>query len=540
MAHTVTFLPVGKTVHVEDNTTLLQAASQAGLLVDAPCGGSGTCAKCRMRVRSGHAATGGSSQHLSADELAAGWRLACGTKVTGPLEVEVPGDSLIARLDTILVEGQPVPIRRDPHTLGHLGVAIDLGTTTVAGTLFDLHTGLERASFATMNRQIPAGDDVISRIAAVRKSPASLTQLQSYAVETLNEIIRVLCETCDETPNAIHKLTVAGNTAMQQLLLGLDPSPLGESPFAPAFIDAQTIGARRLGVLAAPDATLTVFPQIGGFVGGDTVAGMLASRFDSLTRPTLLVDIGTNGEIALLKNGSVSAASAAAGPAFEGARIRQGMRAAAGAIDQVWVQNGELRHHVIGDVPPRGLCGSALVDTVAELLRLGLIDPSGMLALPDQPPPALTDSLRKRLVASENGNAFVIAYDDAGEPCVTLTQQDIRELQLASGAIRAGIETLLRRAGLTVRDLDTVLLAGGFGNYIRRENALRIGLLPPIHYLSIRFIGNASLTGAKRALLSQAEMTRAQTLRARTIHVELAAEPHFTDLFMEHMLFPSA
>ena len=538
MSHTVTFLPADKTVVVAENTTLLQAAAQAGLLIDAPCGGGGVCAKCRVRILSGQTATGGSSHRLTADELAGGWRLACGAKVTETLTVEIPATSKLARLDTILVDGEPVAVRRDAHTAGKLGVAFDLGTTTVAGALFDLHTGLERATYAVMNRQIPMGDDVISRITAVRKDPAALAKLQSLAVASLNEILRALCDECGETPQSIHKLTVAGNTTMQQLLLGLDPSPLGEKPFTPAFIEAQTLPAARLGLLTHPDATLTVFPQIGGFVGGDTVAGLLAAHFDTLTQPTLLVDIGTNGEIALLKDGVIYAASTAAGPAFEGARIRQGLRATDGAIDQIWLQNGDLRCHVIGDTEPRGLCGSALVDAVAVLLRLGLIDTTGSLALPDPRPAALTDALALRLVAGENGHNYVLAYGKDGNACVTLTQQDIRELQLASGAIRAGIEALLHKAGLTVRALDAILLAGGFGNYIRRENALRIGLLPPLYYLAIRFIGNASLTGAKRALLAQTEFALAQALREHTVHVELASEPRFTDLFMDHMFFP--
>lgn len=534
----VTFFPAGKTVYVEQNTTLLQAAVQAGLLLDTPCGGGGTCAKCRVRIRSGHTSSAGSSHRLTAEELAQGWRLACGAAVTEPLEIDVPQTSLVHRLSAILVDGDPISLRHDPHTLGHLGVAFDLGTTSVAGTLFDLHTGLERATHAVMNRQIPVGDDVISRIASVRNNPANLAKLQKLAVATLNSILRALCDECDESPGAIFKITVAGNTTMQQLLLGLDPSPLGEFPFRAAFKDAQTVTASRLGLLANPNATLTVFPQIGGFVGGDTVAGLLATHFDTRARPTLLVDIGTNGEIALLKDGNILAASTAAGPAFEGARISQGMRATTGAIDQVWLKNGELHCHVIGEAAACGLCGSALVDAVAELLRLGLIDPSGMLALPQTRPPALTDALADRLLASGSGHVYVLAYDASGTPAVTLTQQDIRELQLASGAIRSGIEALLHRANLPLHNLDSILLAGGFGNYIRRENALRIGLLPPLHYLSIHFVGNASLTGAKRALLAQSELARVQTLLSRTSHVELAAEPGFADLFMEHMLFP--
>ena len=538
MPYPVTFFPSGKTVHVDEGTTVMQAAIQAGFLLDTPCGGGGTCAKCRVRIRSGHTSSGGSSHRLTPDQLAEGWRLACATKVTEPLVIEVPQTSLVPRLNAILVDGDSVSLRRDPHTLGHLGAAIDLGTTSVAGTLFDLHTGLERATCAVMNRQIPIGDDVISRIASVRDTPANLAKLQNLAVATLNDILRALCDECDELPSSIHKLTVAGNTTMQQLLLGLDPSPLGAHPFKPAFTDAQTVNASRLGLLTNPEATLTVFPQIGGFVGGDTVAGLLASHFDTLAQPTLLVDIGTNGEIALLNEGHILAASTAAGPAFEGARIRQGMRATTGAIDQVWLQNGELRCHVIGEKQACGLCGSALVDAAAELLRLGLIDPTGVLALPDPRPYGLTDALAKRLLATEEGNVFVLAYDASGIPTVMLTQRDIRELQLASGAIRSGIEALLRRAKLSLHDLDAILLAGGFGNYIRRENALRIGLLPPVYYLSIRFIGNASLTGAKRALLAQSELARAQMLRSRTTHVELGSEPAFADLFMEHMLFP--
>ncbi|MDX9866835.1 MAG: ASKHA domain-containing protein [Kiritimatiellia bacterium] len=539
MTFPVTFLPTGKTVRVPPGTTLLQAAVQAGLLIHTPCGGGGTCGKCRMRIRAGEVPAGGSSQHLTAEQLEAGWRLACVTRVTGPLEAEVPATSLLARLDTILVDGVPVPIRRDPHRLGEMGVAFDLGTTTVAGALFDLHTGLERASHAVMNRQIPLGDDVISRIHTVRQTPSTLARLQTAAIETLNEILDALCDACGETPGAIRRVTVAGNTAMQQLLLGIDPSPLGEAPFAAAFTDAQTTGAARLGLKVAADATLTVFPQIGGFVGGDTVAGLLASRFDSLTHPTLLVDIGTNGEIALFTGNALLAASSAAGPAFEGARIRQGMRAVPGAIDQIWMQDGDLRCHVINDADPCGLCGSALVDAVAVLLQAGLIDETGLLEPPAAAPQETRCALRERLIPFDHAWACVLARDARGEPLVMLTQRDIRELQLAAGAIRTGIEVLLARANLTPRDLDALLLAGGFGNYIRRENALRIGLLPPVHELAVRFVGNASLSGAKRALLAQAELDRAQQLRNRVTHVELAADPRFSDLFMRHMCFPA-
>ncbi len=536
MSHPVTFLPVRKTVHVEHGTTLLQAAIQAGLLINTPCGGSGTCGKCRMRICSGHAPSGGSAQHLSQDLLDAGWRLACLTPVTEPLEVDVPPEVRRSQLDQILTDGTPISVRHDPRTLGQLGVAIDLGTTTVAASLFDLYTGLERATIATLNRQIHLGDDVISRIHAVQLNPDNLRCLQSDAIATLNELLASLCSTCGEHPHTIQRLTIAGNTAMQHLLLGLDPTPLGQAPFTPAFTDAQTIGAKRLGLNVSPEATLIVFPQIGGFVGGDTLAGLLAAHFDSCDRPTLLVDIGTNGEIALLSQGQLWVASTAAGPAFEGSRISQGMRATNGAIDHVWMQNGELRYHVIGDGLPQGLCGSGLVDVVAELLRIGLIDETGLLS--SSAPEAQT-SLSHRVCSKNDNTKFILATASDDTALVSITQQDIRELQLAAGAIRTGIEILLSHAHLLARDLDSLLLAGGFGNYMRRENALRIGLLPSIHYLSIRFIGNASLTGAKRVLLSQAELLKVQALNKRAQHVDLSSDPAFRDRFIENMLFPA-
>jgi len=535
MKHPVTFFPARQSVHVAPGTTLWQAARKLGLLLDTPCNGAGTCAKCRVRILAGHTEAAHSVHRLTADELARGWRLACVTPVTEPLTVEMP-DPATARLLSILIDGDPVEILCDHHPDGCLGVAFDLGTTTVAGALVELRTGKTLAVSADMNRQLQVGDDVISRIAAVRDNPQALPRLQSLAIDTLNSILHALCANSNRRTSDIHRITLAGNTTMQQVLLGMDPSPLGEKPFAPAFTDAQTLPATQLGLAARPDAELTVFPQIGGFVGGDTVAGLLASHLDTLDKPTLLVDIGTNGEIALLHNRQILAASTAAGPAFEGARIRQGMRATAGAIDQLWVQNGTLRHHVIGGLLPKGLCGSALIDAAALLLQIGLLDETGLLAAPATPPKGLSEPLAHRLTETAHGTSFCLALDRDDTPLVSLTQQDIRELQLASGAIRAGIDTLLQKASLTPADLDSIRLAGGFGNYIRPGNAMRIGLLPHLPLDRIRFIGNASLTGAKLALLSRNEQQRAQALQAQTRHVELAAEPAFPDCFMAAMM----
>ena len=531
----VTFFPSGRTVHVVAHTTLLQAAREAGELLETPCGGHGTCGKCRVRLRAGQAPATGSAACLSCAELDAGWRLACATPVTGPLEVEIPDAALDACMHAILTSGASVSMPHDPRPPGAFGVAFDLGTTTVAGTLFDLHTGRELATRAAMNRQIARGDDVISRIDAVRRDAQALNDLQRLVVDTLNAILLDLCQTCQVSVSAIREMAVAGNTTMQHLLLGRDPSPLGEAPFTPAFTGAQTVSAAELGLRLHPDATLTVFPQIGGFVGGDTVSGLLASRLDTLPYSALLVDVGTNGEIVLQHEGRLYAASTAAGPAFEGARIRQGMRAAEGAIDAVWREADDLACHVIGDGPARGLCGSALVDAVAELLRLGAIDESGALRVPD----GAAEGLASRFQTVGGEATVTLAWGAAGESAVRLTQQDIRELQLASGAIRAGIETLLHTAGVTARSLGALLLAGGFGNTLRIANAMRIGLLPRAEETAVRFIGNASLAGAKQALLVRGERARAQSLRDRTEHIDLSRQPGFSDCFMAHMLFPS-
>ncbi|MEI6646023.1 MAG: ASKHA domain-containing protein [bacterium] len=532
----IRFLPSQASVQIEEGATIWDAARQAGLLLETPCNGAGTCGKCRVRVVSGETEARPSEHRLSRVELENGWRLACETVVTDSLEVEIFPQSQTKASHVILTDGDSFEVERDEYASGIYGVAFDLGTTTVAGSLYDLSTGQECAVRATLNRQTVYGDDVISRIGAVRAQFNNLVQLQRLAVETFNEVIEALCAATGRSPTDIRRVTVAGNTTMQQLLLAIDPSPLGEKPFTPAFFDAQIVVANTLGLNTHPDAPVIVFPQIGGFVGGDTVAGLLAANADTFDKPTLLVDIGTNGEIALFNKGAILTASTAAGPAFEGARIRQGMRAVTGAIDQVWIAQDDLSCHVIGGHSPKGLCGSALIDVIALLLQVGLLNETGLLEVVEANVTPLSDQLKSRLIETEQGTCFVLAFKPDGSPLVVLTQQDVRELQLASGALRSGIDTLLKKAGLTTMDLDAILLAGGFGNYIRCAHAIAIGLLPLIPIERIRFVGNASLTGAKRVLLSKTEQVRAQGIQKRAEHVELASEPGFTNAFMDAMM----
>lgn len=534
--HTIRFLPSQIDIRIEEGSTVWDAARQAGFLLEMPCNGAGTCAKCRVHILAGRTDPHASEHRLSREELAHGWRLACKTLVIDSLDVEIPSVEPVKPSHVILTDGDSIEVKIDDAPSGAYGVAFDLGTTTAAGSLYDLHAGTECAVRATMNRQVIHGDDVISRIGAVRADPVLLPRLQCLAVATLNEIITALCASTGRSPLDIRRITVAGNTTMQQLLLGIDPSALGEKPFAPAFLHAQKMAAGKLGLHAHAEAEVIVFPQIGGFVGGDTVAGLLSAHADIFDKPTLLVDIGTNGEIALFNKGEILTASTAAGPAFEGARISQGMRAVTGAIDQLWLHQGVLCYHVLGGVQPKGLCGSALIDGVALLLRVGLLDEMGVLGVVDSKSSQLSEQLRRRLVQTDRGSGFALAITPEGSPLVVLTQQDIRELQLASGALRSGIDTLLKKAGLTAQDLDSVMLAGGFGNFIRCEHAMEIGLLPHVPLKRIRFVGNSSLTGAKRVLLSNAELARAEHIRDCSEHVELASEPGFTDAFMDAMM----
>jgi len=421
------------------------------------------------------------------------------------------------------------------------GVAMDVGTTTLVAMLLDLASGEELSIASRVNPQTAFGDDVLSRILHAGRSAEGLEELRRAVIRAADEMIGELADRAGVDRGRIYLVTLSGNTTMQQLLAGIDPRYLGEVPFVPATSGPMLAPASALGLGIHPYGTAYVFPVIGGFVGGDTVSGILATGLGETAGPALLVDIGTNGEIVLAAGGKLTAASTAAGPAFEGARISQGMRGTVGAIERVHF-DGVLRTEVIGGVRPAGLCGSGLIDLAADLLRCGVMRPDGRLVSADDPPPSLPDDLRRRLVAAEGRPAFLLAEaaQTATGKSILFTQRDVRELQLASGAIRAGVEMLLRRGGLTSADLDLVLIAGGFGNYVRRSSAQRIGLLPPaIPRERIRYQGNTSLAGARLAALSQQARRQAEALARRTRHVDLSADPDFKWAFAEAMLFPS-
>ena len=403
----------------------------------------------------------------------------------------------------------------------------------------NLCDGEELAVASRINPQVCFGDDVLSRIQHA-SSPDTRDELHKTIIEGVTEMIEQLCTDADVSPSNVYEITFSGNTTMEHLLCGLSVEQLGQVPFVPVFARGLMLPARRLGIPIASGGAAYIFPVIGGFVGGDTVSGMLATQLDGAKDgPILMIDIGTNGEIVLAHDGKIWAASTAAGPAFEGARISCGMRATRGAIEKV-ICNGDLKLSVIGDVEPIGLCGSGLIDLAATLLNCGVISSVGRLLPPEELPADLAEPIRNRIVIDDKGEVELVLSQENSSQRVTLTQRDVRELQLATGAIRAGVNILIRQAGLQACDLSRVLIAGGFGSFIRRSLAQRIGLLPPeIDHNRIHYVGNTSLKGARWALLSTVARKQAEELAKKTIHVELSQDLNFQMEFAEAMIFPS-
>jgi len=448
-----------------------------------------------------------------------------------------------------------------------LGAAVDIGTTTIAVQLVDLIDGRVVAVAAALNPQTAVGDDVISRIDYASSESENLERMQWMVIE---EIDRLIGEAIDSSAeyldrHSIYAIAPAGNTTMLHLACGLDPAPLASIPFVSLLGGELTFSASELGLTVADEAIVVTLPIIAGFVGGDTVAGLLAvdmplpEETSEASRlpddyingqngaprlPSLLVDIGTNGEIVLATENKLIAASTAAGPTFEGARIHHGMRAGTGAIERIELDSsGDLEIAIIGSALPIGICGSALIDVVALLLDAGVITSDGRLLDRDSLPDTVASPLADRVMQIDGRVAFRLVDDaksDIDGPIV-LTEKDVRELQLASGAIRAGIELLLARANMRREDLGSILIAGGFGNYIRPAAARRIGLIPPeVDPSRVVYCGNTAIVGARHVLGSRHKIRLAGQLADRTIHIELADEAGFSDALAEAMFFPEA
>jgi uncharacterized 2Fe-2S/4Fe-4S cluster protein (DUF4445 family) len=440
---------------------------------------------------------------LSPEEAAEGWRLACRSRADGPLTLEV------AQWEANILS-EHLPLRFEPRP--GRGVVVDLGTTTLVAQLLDLQSGEVLALERALNPQASHGADVMSRLEFARTASGKSRLVESIR-SRIRDMILALIASAPRPEAPLESIVVVGNSVMHHLFCDLGLAPLSHAPFEPRETGLQILSARALGWEIPGDPELRVLPCLGGFVGGDVLAGILATQIHQGDPLNALIDLGTNGEIALGNRNQILCASTAAGPAFEGGRIGMGMQAVTGAISAVSREGERLHCRVIGDARPRGICGSGLVDAVAVGLDLGVIAASGRLR--------------------KGGSPFVL------RPPVHVNQHDIRELQLAKAAIAAGLQILLERVGARACDLGRVFLAGAFGNYVNPASARRIGLVD-FDDDQIEPAGNTALLGAKLALFAGGgEACRFDELRERVVHVPLGNDPRFNEIFVAHTAFPT-
>ncbi len=617
----LTLLPSGRQGDIAAGTTVLAAAQQLGVNIEAVCGGRQTCRKCLVCPEQSAALTlpeaaeqsYAAAHHVDLER----YRMACAVQIVGDAVITVPEASLARqpvfrkvardltlevapalrcvcvqverpalgsradwqRLQAVLAEQQGLPdlrigiaclrtlqavlhdgdwtvtvtiwqdrevIRVEPGCVPHLyGLAVDLGSTTVVAYLCDLITGELLATEAIMNPQVRFGDDIMSRISSAAE-PGGLQRLHHAIIKAVDDLAAGAAAKARIAADDIADLVVVGNSVMTHLFLAIDPRELGSLPFALASDEAIDLKARDLNLRRVQnDAYVHVLPSIAAYVGADMVGVLLAAAPVLTDAVTLIVDIGTNAEMVLAGRDFIVGSSSPTGPAFEGAQIKHGQRAAAGAIERFRLDahSGQVRYKVVGDarwsdelppgesLAPTGICGSGIIEIVAELFRAGLILPSGRL------PPS---NAHPRLRTSGASGEFIVApaEESASGQAIVLTQTDIRAIQLAKAALYAGMRLLMQHEGID--HIDHIKLAGAFGSYIDPRYAMTIGMIPDCDLRQIETIGNAAGDGARMALLSVDQRRSAQTLARRVVYVETAAHPQFHDYFVEAMSLPHA
>ncbi len=444
------------------------------------------------------------------------------------------------KVTAVFVDQAFIDIEPGDTTALRYGIAYDLGTTTVVATLLDLNTGTPLAVKSILNKQQPFGADVITRISATMLDPDALSKLSSLAQETLNQLTQEVCAEAGVNPLHVYEVAIAGNATMNQLLLGIDPEPLGVAPFIMASADFKDVEAVDIGISIHPRAKAVIMPSLGAYVGGDIIAGALASGMDRDKRLRLFIDVGTNCEIVLGDGEKILATAAPAGPAFEAASIKCGVRAASGAIETIKITDGQLVIGTIDDAPAVGICGSGLVDACASLVGVGLLDHSGRF-VSDEIAVEIAPTLADRLLMRDGERVFVLTWSkDVGDlsDCVFLTQRDVRELQFAKAAIATGWALLLEEFGVAESEIQQVLLAGSFGSYLSPASAIKIGLVPKLSVMRILSAGNVAGEGAKMVLLSAQERHGASALLDEIAYVELSDRADFNDKFVERLAFP--
>jgi uncharacterized 2Fe-2S/4Fe-4S cluster protein (DUF4445 family) len=594
---TIDFEPIGRRGKCQRNESLLACARRLGVGISSVCGGKGTCHACKVQVLTGTVSKPTPNEHevFTSQELKKGWRLACQTYPTSDGKLMVPAESMTTP-QRLQVEGLEITIPPEPSAQAYhlklvapslsalqadadrllwtlnqrhklhchrvdidvlrtlsdklrswdwecqavvrnseviailppksrqLGLAIDLGTTKIAGYLVNLKYGRTLSAKGVMNPQISYGEDIISRINRIIKSPDEGVQLQKLAVEAINELCAELCADVGANTEEIIEAVVVGNTAMHHLFLNLPVKQLALSPFVPAVSRALEVKARDLGLAIAPGAYVYLLPNIAGFVGADHVAMLLATGARQAKETKVALDIGTNTEISLICRGKIATTSCPSGPAFEGGHIKYGMRAATGAIERLRIDGDKIQYQTIDGAPPVGICGSGILDALAQLYLAKIIDEGGRII--DKRPRVRTYMGQREFVLVSKG-------ERKGKPAITITQHDVRELQLAKAAIRTGIQALLKASRCAEDDIKQVIIAGAFGTYIDVASAVAIGMLPSLPLNRFRQVGNAAGMGAKMALISRKSRAKAEAIASRVSYIELAGTPGFQPTFMQ-------
>lgn len=555
----------GMTIEYASGKSLANILLDAGVHVDNACVGRGVCGKCRVRIEDGDAGalTETEKRILSSQEISTGMRLSCLVFPQGDITVDTLNNDNNQYYDIdfigeasygtnsskengnlILTEGYmpdfeyDVDLSKYPDAERIYGVAVDIGTTTVVCSLVDMMTGEEIGQASDINSQVRYGLDVLTRITYEIDHPDDgIKIMHDAAIETVNKLIGKVCDECGVSAEEIYEITVAANCTMMHMLLGMDATSIGRYPFTPIFTESKYIDAKSIGLRAAEGAKVYCLPSVSSYIGADIAAGAYVCDLSRRKGNVLFVDIGTNGEMVLSTHGRMISCSCAAGPALEGMNISSGMRAADGAIEDVRITEAGIELEVIGGITPVGICGSGILAAIRELSRTGIIKPSGTFVKPARLPD--DDFRRKYLRTDDNGGRYFVLNEteQAGQQ-ICITQTDIRQVQLAKGALLSGFMALMNRSGINPDELGEILIAGQFGAHLPAESITGAGILPPEFEGRIKYVGNTSRGGAYMALMSEQARHEMEELASEIEYIELGETENYQELLAECMIFP--
>lgn len=519
-------------VSCKSGANLLQTLLDAGIFVDNACSGKGICGKCKVKVLNGFLSEASETEKkvLKEQELEDGIRLSCLAEVTGDVEIALLQKE---RKHKVLTGGYIPEFQRDVYESGY-GVAIDIGTTTVVTALIDLQTGKEIANASMINAQKHFGLDVLTRITYEYENPETgARELQEVIVKSINAMLGEVCQEAGVNRRDIREIDVAANCTMMHMLLGVDARSIGRAPYKPEFLNAQTLPAKEIGIEAGENTILYCLPQVSAYIGADIVAGAYVCEMQNAKGNVLFIDIGTNGEIVLASKGKLLCCSCAAGPALEGMNISSGMRATEGAVEDVEISEKGISLKVIGDQTPVGICGSGILAVLRELLKSGIVKKTGVFVKKDK----LEETDYRYSMIRMNGTKREFILKE--EPELLITQGDVRQVQLAKGAILSGFTALCKKAGIQMEELDKVMIAGQFGAHLPADSLTGTGILPKVVEDKLVYVGNSSKTGAYMTLMSEKIKREMEELAEKMEYMELAETENYERIFTECMIFPS-